>query len=303
MRRLLLSSAALAVMSAGAFAADLPARGPAIAPAPVYVAPIFTWSGFYVGLNAGVGFGNNDNRGLRAFAAPGAPGPVLDAVDFVNAGFATARRDSDRTSFTGGAQIGYNWQFGAMVFGLEADINYMDRKRGGGNYTLVGTGRYAGYELDVNHGRGGSNWFGTIRPRLGVAFDRTMIYATGGLAYGGSRGDGATVTLFDTAPPPAVEVARWAGNRRSGSNWGWTIGGGVEHAFGNNWSAKLEYLYVDLDRGGNRDLVRISGDQRADLVSFRAGRSSSAFHVVRAGLNWRFGGPAYSAGGPVVAAY
>lgn len=299
MRRLLLGSAALTAMSVAAFAADLPARGPAVAPAPVYVAPIFTWTGFYVGLNAGVGFNSGSNNGLRAVALPGADPAIIDAVDYVNAGLVGVNRDDNNAGFTGGAQIGYNWQFGAMVLGLEADINYLDRSRKNRDFTVVGTGDYQGYELDVTQGGGGSNWFGTIRPRIGVAFDRTMVYATGGLAYGGSHNRNGAVTLYDANDDV---VARWEG-RRSGSNWGWTIGAGVEHAFSNNFSLKLEYLYVDLDRGGNNDLVRVAGDVRADQVAFRGGRADANFHVVRAGLNWRFGGPAYGATGPVVARY
>jgi outer membrane immunogenic protein len=301
MRRLLLGTTALAVMSAGAIAADLPARGPALAPAPVYAAPIFTWSGFYVGLNAGVGFGDDDRSGLRAIAAPGAPVGIVNAVNYVNTGLAARGNRDDRTGFTGGAQIGYNWQFGSMVIGLEADINYLDRKGRGAAYTLVGAGPYAGYELDVNEARSGSNWFGTIRPRIGFAFDRTMIYATGGLAYSGSKNSSGEVRLFDTTVVPNAEIARWAGSGRNGSNWGWALGAGVEHAFGNNWSAKLEYLYVDFDRGGHRDLVRVSGAAAASQVTFRGDRNDDSMHIVRVGLNYKFGGGRTS--GPVVAAY
>ena len=179
---------------------------------------------------------------------------------------------------------------------------------GGGSYTLLDVAPDLDrvYDLEVRGNRGGSNWFGTIRPRIGVAFDRTMIYATGGLAYAGSSGGGAgSVSLWDVTADPDVEVARWEGRRRSGSNWGWTLGAGIEHAFSNNWSLKLEYLYVDLDRGGSSDLVSVSGPNRVnvDNIVFRGGRSDDNFHVVRAGLNWRFGGPSYAAGGPVVARY
>jgi len=305
MRRLLLGTAALTAMSAAAFAADLPRRGPAVAPAPVYAAPIFTWSGFYVGLNAGVGFNSGNDRGLRAFTTSTDPVIVSDVADINAALLAGHRGDSDNAGFTGGVQIGYNWQFGAMVVGLEADINYLDRDRG--NRSFTATNVFGGgveddiYDLEVRHGRGGSNWFGTIRPRIGVAFDRTMIYATGGLAYAGSRNGSTSVTVVNVSDDPDTVLARWEG-RRGGSNWGWTIGAGVEHAFSNNWSLKLEYLYVDLDRGSDRGLVAVSGGDYANAITFRGGRGDDSFHVVRAGLNWRFGGPAYTTG-PVVAAY
>ena len=259
MRRLLLGSAALTAMTVAAFAADLPARGPAVAPAPVYVAPIFTWTGFYVGLNAGVGFNGGSNNGLRAYSLDGL---YQSEVDYVNAGLAGVRRDSDSAGFTGGVQAGYNWQFGAFVVGLEADINYLDRDKGGGAYTIVGAPTYPGYELDVLHRGGGGNWFGTLRTRIGVAFDRTLIYATGGLAYADGGSGGAVATLYGPVvnPGPSDGVyATWVGRRNDGSNWGWTLGAGIEHAFSYNWSVKLEYLYVDLDRGGNGDLVAVAG--------------------------------------------
>jgi len=301
MKKLIAGSALVTILGSGAIAADLPARGPAVAPAPVY-APVFTWSGFYVGLNAGVGFGNSDRRGVRAVALPGADADIVDAVDYVNLGLAAGDRRNDRTGFTGGAQIGYNWQFGSTVIGLEADINYFDRgRKSGGAYTLLGTDAYSGYELDVTAARGDSNWFGTIRPRIGVAFDRTLVYATGGLAYSGSNGSSGRgyAVLTDPAADDAI-VAEWAGGRRSSSNWGWTLGAGVEHAFNNNWSVKLEYLYVDLDRGGNRRYISLDGAPYSNIVGVSRG-DNSGFHVVRAGLNWRFGGGASA--GPVVAAY
>ncbi|MBX9760460.1 MAG: outer membrane beta-barrel protein [Beijerinckiaceae bacterium] len=300
MRRLLLGSAALTAMSVAAFAADLPARGPAVAPAPVYVAPIFTWTGFYVGLNAGVGFNSGNDRGVRAYSVNG---QYQNEVDNLNDALASVNRDSSNAGFTGGAQIGYNWQFGAMVLGLEADINYLDRNNGSRNYTIAGfdTLQYGAYDIDVQGSRGGGNWFGTIRPRIGVAFDRTMIYATGGLAYAGSHNGNASVTVYQENTNN--ELARWEG-RRSGSNWGWTLGAGIEHAFSNNFSLKLEYLYVNLDRGGNNDLVATGPNRlNVDNIVFRGGRSDDNFHVIRAGLNWRFGGPAYAASGPVVARY
>ena len=304
MRRLLLSSAALVAMSVAAAAADLPRRAPAVAPAPVYVAPIFTWSGFYMGVNLGVAFGNDNDRGLRAVALPGAGPGIVAAVDYVNAGLAAADRDNDRnTSLTGGVQIGYNWQFGGLVVGLEADINAKGRNGDRRDYTIVGTGQYAPYELDVFESRRGANWFGTIRPRIGMAFDRTLLYVTGGLAYGSGNRGTDSVVLYDTRFDPDREIATWTGSRRSGGNWGWTLGAGIEHAFSQNWTMKLEYLYVDLDRGRNRDLVSIRNDDSADVV-FRGGRGGDSFHVVRAGLNFKFGGPAAGiATGPVVAAY
>ena len=205
MKKILLSSVALLGLATGAVAADLPSRR---APAPIIAAaPIFTWTGFYVGVNAGYGWSNDD----------------FDAVDFAD--------DEDDGGFVGGAQVGYNYQIGSFVVGLEGDIQYADFGREGA-FVVDGTT----YDVD------NSDWFGTVRARAGVAFDRALIYATGGFAFA----DDAT---------------------------GWTVGGGVEYAFTNNLSAKIEGLYVNLDHDDN----------------FAGFDGETDFGVIRAGLNFRFG--------------
>ncbi|QFU16373.1 outer membrane protein [Microvirga thermotolerans] len=219
MKKILLSSVALLGFTAGAMAADLPSRA---APAPVVAAvPVFTWTGFYVGVNAGYGW-NTSNKSPYFFD------PVLGySGDGGNDG-----------GFVGGAQVGYNYQMGMFVLGLEADIQYADRSRDRGYYAL-------GYAYD----RSSDDWFGTVRARAGVAFDRALVYATGGFAYGDGNG-------------------------------GWTAGGGLEYAFTNNLSAKVEGLYVNLDHGHRND---------GYVVGYSAGRGKDEFGVVRAGLNYRFG--------------
>ncbi|MBJ6126042.1 outer membrane protein [Microvirga splendida] len=211
MKKILLSSVALLGLATGAVAADLPSRR--AAPAPVIVAaPIFTWTGFYVGVNAGYGWSNDD----------------FDAIDLAD--------EDDDGGFVGGAQVGYNYQIGSFVVGLEGDIQYADF---GGSFTFA-DGPDADTDLDV-FDRG--DWFGTVRARAGVAFDRALIYATGGFAFA----DDAN---------------------------GWTVGGGVEYAFTNNLSAKIEGLYVNLDHDDN-DFPGFDGE--------------TDFGVIRAGLNFRFG--------------
>ena len=122
MKKIVLASAAFMALSAGAVAADLPRR--TLAPAPVAAAPVFTWTGFYVGLNAGAAW--DDSRltlspNVAAFAHPD-----LTPADFA---FLSERMGSGDAGFTGGAQIGYNAQFGAFVLGAEADINGVDLDR------------------------------------------------------------------------------------------------------------------------------------------------------------------------------
>jgi outer membrane immunogenic protein len=211
MKKILLASVALLGFAGAASAADLPVR--AAPPAPIIAAvPVFTWTGFYVGVNAGYGWNANDSITV---------GGVRFDLD-------------DEGGFVGGAQAGYNYQIGSFVVGLEGDIQYAD---------FGGDDRFD-FDRDgiVDDDFNNSDWFGTVRARAGVAFDRALIYATGGFAFA----DDAT---------------------------GWTVGGGLEYAFTNNLSAKVEGLYVNLDQDDN--FLGIDND--------------AEFGVVRAGLNFRFG--------------
>ena len=216
MKKILLASVALFGFAGAASAADLPAR--AAPPAPIVAAvPVFTWTGFYVGVNAGYGWN--------------------DDADDVVFGDTTIFGDSDNDGgFVGGAQIGYNYQIGSFVVGLEGDIQYADF----GSVTYTFPAPIGAVEADPE------DWFGTVRARAGVAFDRALIYATGGFAFADDRS-------------------------------GWTLGGGLEYAFTNNLSAKIEGLYVSLD----------DNEFEAGGITYSTGDSD--FGVVRAGLNFRFG--------------
>jgi outer membrane immunogenic protein len=232
---LLAGTAALAIAASAAQAADLPSR---YAPPPMIAAvPVFTWTGFYVGVNAGYGWNTNDNNNFVD--------PVLGVVS----------TGGDDGGFVGGGQVGYNYQIGQFVIGLETDIQYADL--GGGRNTF-GQAAFLG---DNNDG----NWFGTVRARAGFAFDRALIYATGGFAYG-DIGSGSSVLV---GPNGA-----FVGSSDS-TNTGWVVGGGIEYAFTNNLTAKLEGLYVNLDTENN------------NFGAF-ADNNNAEFGVVRAGLNYKF---------------
>lgn len=227
MKKFLLSSvAAIVLVGAGAAsAADLPSRkGPVMAP--VY-APVFTWTGFYVGANAGYAWGQ---------------------IDSTNLGVVGGFKDPD--GFVGGGQIGYNYQVGQWVFGAEADFQGADLKA---TATAPALGLTASNEL---------NYFGTVRARVGYAFDRFLPYVTGGFAYG-------NVKNKFTAPGFVF--------KDDNMQYGWTLGGGLEYAFTNNWTAKVEYLYVNLDK----ESYRIPGATLNTDVETK-------FSVVRAGLNYKF---------------
>ena len=167
-------------------------------------------------------------------------------------------RGGDDSSILGGGQIGYNMQFGMFVAGVEADIQAIDFERINTRLGGRNNGRNNDDEVDA---------FGTVRGRLGLAFfDRGLIYATGGLAWKSDEGNN--------------------GGRRLGGNddenIGYTVGGGVEYAFTNNLSLKVEGLYVDFSDDNDRNRNR--GNRRVNFT----GNDSREFGLVRAGLNFRF---------------
>lgn len=227
MKRLLIAGVGLAAFWAqAALAADAP-PGRYMPPprAPAYV-PFFSWSGFYVGVNAGYGFGHSNwtntitNVSTGNFAVNGA---VL------------------------GGTMGYNIQLGGAVVGVEGDIAWSNIK---GSTTSV---------LCLGRCETENNWLGTLRGRIGYAFDRFLPYATGGAAFGNIKGT-----------TPLGSFAR--------SEVGWTAGGGLEYAFVNNWSAKLEYLYVDLGRASCSGGCVAAPNTDATLNT----------SLVRAGINYKF---------------
>ncbi len=191
LRKLLMSTVVLFGATGIASAADLPTtKGePIYAPPP----PIFTWTGLYIGAQAGYQFGHSST-----FSGGGFPGYNPSGVD-------------------GGAHIGYNYQVGQFVAGLEGDVN------GSSYHGSNAFGALTAYNTTENVD-------GSVRGRLGVAWDRALIYATGGAAFGNFRNQYVSGLGADTL---------W--NTRVG----WTVGGGVEYALDNNWSLRAEYRYTD----------------------------------------------------------
>src|SRR3954449_11772742 len=247
MKKILLSSVALLGLTAAATAADLPRRQ-YVAPAPYVAVPVFTWTGFYIGVNAGAAFrdDNRDNTCIDTFGTGfgdcfGGSGlsvqtnaglaPVVPLTGLNTFGFGSNNNRNDDAVFAGGGQIGYNYQFtpgSGWVIGVEADIqglandNRNDDFFGGfgglggfngiftaapvapiapgsgiANPTGVGNGALGnvalfsrgplGRSLDISR----LDWFATVRGRLGYAWDRFLIYATGGVAFTdrGNNGD------------------------------------------------------------------------------------------------------------------
>jgi outer membrane immunogenic protein len=263
MNRLTIITVALLAGTTLASAADMrmPAKAPPIAPP-----PIWSWTGFYIGAHAGYGFGADDNVETTGQA----PGNIANVLGGARPGSVSL----DRNGFIGGGQIGYNWQFAPnWLFGIEADISYTDFQESVTvtTFPLVGPGTLANtFESRVD-------WLGTVRGRLGYVFDRTLIYATGGLAYGDVRN---SVDFFG----PAGQL-QFTGST-SNIETGFTVGGGIEHAFAPNWTVKGEYLYYDL--GSNTVNVAVIPGSGGGGTGYNTTFENNG-HIGRVGLNYKFG--------------
>jgi outer membrane immunogenic protein len=181
---------------------------------------------------------------------------------------------------TGGLQAGYNRQFDKYVVGIEADFNYTGVNN---SATINATGPLlapAFFPETISHRL---DWFGTVRGRLGFTpADRLLLYATGGFAYG--RVESSTSITFST-PGIFFPFTGSASTTRAG----WTAGGGGEWAFADHWSEKLEYLYVDL---GTMSYLSGNGNPFGFATpSFFQTNVTTHEHIVRVGLNYKFGGP------------
>ncbi|MGO9006472.1 MAG: outer membrane protein [Beijerinckiaceae bacterium] len=247
-RKFLLSTAALVALGGSAFAADLPSRS---AP-PLYMPPpppVFTWTGVYIGGQIGYEWGNSNSALFPTGTSPAA-------------GIAFA--SSTPSGITGGAHIGYNYQVAQLVFGLEGDANGSSYR---GNQ-LLGAGTLT-TSSDID---------GSIRGRLGVAFDRALLYGTGGVAFAPFRDQYALGGLVDDTTTTRV---------------GWTVGGGIEYAVTNNWSLRGEYRYTDYGHYGDLLSTTTGG---LDTVG-----KHETDNRVQAGFSYKFdlGGPAT----PIAAKY
>jgi outer membrane immunogenic protein len=360
MRKLFVSVAALALTAGAALAADLPSRkGPPMLPPPP---PPPMWTGFYAGLNAGYGFGTNDNVQAIAIGqdkpvfggwkyddkiyclefAQGCGSPVILSLP-TGAGFAQSGSFANTQSgFIGGGQVGYNYQWGPnFVIGIEADMQgtgIRGRSNGIGNgwgsvsipYLMqpfsdsVGSSNnsWNANSAGVTSVNAGVDWLGTVRGRVGYLFTPTMLlYATGGLTYGGVYANVNHASFTGIAPNMGgIKVAEafgpgMGGNSFSSVNYtfigggnksqtlvGWNVGGGIEWMFMPNWSLKAEGIYWNM---GNMTLptatVAVAPDSNhIPLVTYGAARVNYQGVIARAGINYHFN---WFAPAPVVAKY
>ena len=282
--RWLVGTAAAALTVAGAFAAqaaDLPTRKEA--PAPVFVPPPFTWTGFYVGVNAG-GIWSSGSRNATLID----PG-VVWLSNYFPGGIG-----NNQSGFIGGGQAGYNWQSGAFVFGVETDFdgtslgktfNYASAPFGSVINGVPIPTALVGDSLYV-HAKANLDWLGTARGRVGFVAtpdNRLMFYGTGGFAYAGGS---SNFNVYDQ-----TQGFFWGGSPSS-SRTGWTLGAGVEYAITNNITIKGEYLYVDLGSQSittTGNLAAINFFNAAGLpLPYATAKINYDASIFRAGVNYKF---------------
>jgi outer membrane immunogenic protein len=219
-------------------------QGPGYGPPPGYERPYVwsTWAGFYGGVNVGYGWSPNSDQLALAGDSPTGLSPA--------GGF-------------GGGQIGYNWQFGHMVIGAETDLQGAD---------------ISDRVQDVNFGdnfHSRLDWFGTVRGRIGYAFDRTLLYATAGFAYGG---------IHNRVDGPVLMGSPY---RFDGTATGYALGAGLEYKLNPAFSIKGEYQYINL---GTNDPTNAAGAPYSTIAGGGfATVKDDEFHTLRLGLNYRFG--------------
>jgi len=209
--------------------------------------PAYTWSGLYLGANIGYGWGS-----------------MKYEASLTGVGAISSSRDVN--GVIGGVQSGYNYQLGMWVFGYESDIQASGQHK---SFTFPGV--LPGTTVTTDHKL---DWFGTARSRLGVlATPSILLYGTAGVAYGQVK-ESATVTVtgVGTAIGSFKDVKA-----------GWTAGAGIEGAFGGGWSAKLEYLYIDLGKTEHTFATPALG-----TVASESRRMID--NIVRVGVNYKWGG-------------
>jgi outer membrane immunogenic protein len=265
-----------------ALAADMVVKAPPPPPAPVYA-----WTGFYVGGNIGYSWGK-------------ASGDLNDPAIFIFSGLGSLPTSFPESlkpkGVIGGGQFGYNFQINpTWVVGLEADLQASDEHASNSQSASTGgvfvgpgiTGITSSAVATAFDAR--ISWFGTARARAGILITpTTLLYGTGGLAFGGVKvsGGGAaninlTACIVGVGCIPTGSASGAFAFSQSTTKAGWTLGGGVEGAVAGHWTWKAEYLYLNL---GSE-----SGSVADNFGGFASWNAKFTDNIVRVGLNYKFG--------------
>lgn len=255
MRKVLLISAALAMLGSPALAADmLVKKAPPRTPLPVW-----SWTGFYIGGHIGGAWAKSDWFEDDSMSGAGGLAP---------AGFQDASIKS--SSFIGGGQVGFDYQTGWLVFGAQADADLANLKGTvSGQNCFPEVGVFGIFQTCTTNIRS----MGTVTGRIGAASDRTLVYVLGGFAWEHEKLDNG---CNSTCGAPVLV-------RSVTTRDGWTIGGGLEYALAGNWTAFVQYNYMFF---GTRDLQLTTA--LADSTPPETEDVRDHIHVIKAGFNYRF---------------
>ena len=245
--KVFIAAAALCILPCAAMAADLGLRKSYLPGAETPVTPASPWTGAYAGVNAGGGFGRVTDPTVTPLTGAIKSGGVL-----------------------GGVQVGYNQQIGDFVFGLEADYA-LARLKGDVSTSVKDFSFGGGVWSGAAKAESRLESFGTVRARAGVAMNSALFFATGGWAFGRNK-----IMTSGTLTDAISHRSLTFNNADSKSMSGWTLGGGVEYAFMQNVTAKLEYLYADL------------GKSTFSSGAFGSTPVSNKVSIIRAGVNYRY---------------
>ncbi len=250
--------------------------------------PTCNWQGFYVGVNAGGSIGQDRARDTDQLLPP-----TGNSANVTNPLTDVSHTMSPVGGLIGG-QAGYNWQSGKFVIGAEGDFDWSGQRDSFNHENFIASIVVVAPAQVAIATEQKIDWLATLRGRLGWTDNCFLWYVTGGAAWGkvdanytfqGVALNGATV--FGTLPLAA---------NTSTTKSGWTVGGGVETSLAwvgasNRWSAKMEYLYVDLGSISNTFNVPIAGTPVTPAVHSYTSTSNIRDHIIRVGLNYRFDGP------------
>jgi len=256
MRKVLGLVGGVLLLAGPALAADL-SRPPPVYKAPPPVVPVFNWTGWYIGANAGYGWGSSTNPSI-----PGDDGlfPSLSPKGFI-----------------GGGQLGYNWQVNPnWLLGLETDFQGADIKASGSNPfdvidpatgAVIGTGAASLSEkLD---------FLGTARVRAGLVYNNWLLYGSGGLAYGNVK---STIGFIDTTGDAIA-------GSRSETRVGWAAGGGVNYLLTPNWILGVDFLHYDL---GHTSVTGTGVDPGTGGLDSMTASQKVGGNIVRGVINYKF---------------
>jgi outer membrane immunogenic protein len=248
MKKFLLGTVALIALAAPAAAADLAAR-PYTKAAPIAMPMMYDWSGFYIGANGGYGWSN------RCIDITGINGGVIPV-------FAEGCRNAGGGVF--GGQVGYRWQSGPMVFGLEAQGDWA-------NLRNTNTSLFNAF----NTWKTTTNGLGLFTGQVGYAWNNVLWYVKGGAAVVNQRWD-----IYNTATGIGIAQAER-------TRWGGTIGTGLEFGISPNWTLGVEYDYIFRTSDTNRFLT----PALAPAINSIDGNTRSDINMITARVNYKFGGP------------